>query len=184
MWLNLTKLWWELINSSKRRREKLNKIAQKSGPEYFAQRADQSNTKEFLCPIWLDDRGTGQWKWMEEVLRRTSLAPLASPCFLLCLKRGGDRRAGLDYQGRAGIISIVQWNLRTVVFSGFSKPRFWEPMFCILDSCGFRHFRAFRDFRKSSSQPPCLWLSELSIYFRHFRDSRCFREKHQVAKPC
>ena len=43
------------------------------------------------CPIWLDNRGTGQWKWMEEVPRRTSLAPLASPCFLLCLT-GQERK--------------------------------------------------------------------------------------------
>ena len=33
-------------------------------------------------PNRLDDRGTGQWKWMEEVPRRTSLVPLAFPCFL------------------------------------------------------------------------------------------------------
>ena len=37
------------------------------------------------CPIWLEDRGTGQWKWMEEVPRRTSLAPFAFPCFVLYL---------------------------------------------------------------------------------------------------
>ena len=39
------------------------------------------------CTIWLDDRGTGQWKWMEEVPRRTSLVPLAFPSFLHWLIR-------------------------------------------------------------------------------------------------
>ena len=66
-------------------------------------------------PIWLDDRGTGQWKWLEEVPGRTLLAPLASPCFVLCLIRV-EREGLLDYQGRAGIISIVWWNLRPVIF--------------------------------------------------------------------
>ena len=46
----------------------------------------------------------------------------------------------------------------------FLNLGFGEPMFCTLDPRGFRHFRAFRDFRKSSNEPPkaCLWLSELS----------------------
>ena len=38
---------------------------------------------------------------MEEVPRRTSLAPLASPCFALCLI-GVETEGLLDYQGRAG----------------------------------------------------------------------------------
>ena len=66
-------------------------------------------------PIWLDDRGTGQWKWMEEVPRRTSLVPLAFPCSVRCLI-GVEAEGLLDYQGRAGIISIVRWNLRLVIF--------------------------------------------------------------------
>ena len=52
-------------------------------------------------PIWLDDRGTGQWKWLEEVPRRTSLVPLAFPCFVLRLI-GLETKNVLDYQGRAG----------------------------------------------------------------------------------
>ena len=39
----------------------------------------------------------------------------ASPCFVLSLHRSGNRR-GLDYQGRAGIMSLVQRNLRPVIF--------------------------------------------------------------------
>ena len=56
---------------------------------------------------------------MEEVPCRTSLAPLASPCFALRFI-GVETKELLDYQGRAGIISIVQWNLCPVIF-GFEK---------------------------------------------------------------
>ena len=60
---------------------------------------------------------------MEEVPCRTSLAPLAFPRFVLCLLRV-EREGLLDYRGRAGIISIVQWNLRPVIFGVDSrKPR-------------------------------------------------------------
>ena len=52
---------------------------------------------------------------LEQVPRRTSLVPLASPYFLLCLI-GVETEGLLDYQGRAGIISIVRWNLRLVIF--------------------------------------------------------------------
>ena len=40
---------------------------------------------------------------------------LASPCFVFCLLRV-ETEGFLDYQGRAGIISIVRWNLRPVIF--------------------------------------------------------------------
>ena len=52
---------------------------------------------------------------MEEVPRCISLAPLASPCFVLCLI-GVETEGLLDYQGRAGIVSIVRWNLCPVIF--------------------------------------------------------------------
>ena len=52
---------------------------------------------------------------MEEVRRRTSLAPLASPCFILRLL-GLEAEGLLAFQGRAGITSIVRWNLRPVIF--------------------------------------------------------------------
>ena len=52
---------------------------------------------------------------MEEVPHRTSLVPLAFLCFVLCLI-GVETEGILDYQGRAGIISIVRWNLRPVIF--------------------------------------------------------------------
>ena len=52
---------------------------------------------------------------MEEVPRRTSLVPLAFPPFVHCLI-GVETEGLLDYQERAGIISIVRWNLRPVIF--------------------------------------------------------------------
>ena len=52
---------------------------------------------------------------MEEVPRRTSLVPLALPCFVLCLI-GVETEGLLGYQGRAGIISIARCNLRLVMF--------------------------------------------------------------------
>ena len=52
---------------------------------------------------------------MAEVPRRTSLAPLASPRFVLSVI-GVETEGLLGYQGRAGIISIVRWNLRPVIF--------------------------------------------------------------------
>ena len=79
-------------------------------------------------PIRLGDRVTGQWKWTEEVPRRTSLTPLASPCFILRLI-GLELEGLLDYQGSTGIISIVQWNLCPVLFGvdfeGLPQSDFW-----------------------------------------------------------
>ena len=45
-------------------------------------------------------------------LARTPCVP--SLCTLFT--KGGKREGLLDYQGRAGIISIVRWNLRPVIF--------------------------------------------------------------------
>ena len=52
---------------------------------------------------------------MEEVPHRTSLAPFAFPCSVLCLI-GVEAEGFVDYQGRAEIIAIVRWNLRPVIF--------------------------------------------------------------------
>ena len=49
---------------------------------------------------------------MEEVLRRTSLT---SHIFVLCLL-DLETDGAFDFQGRAGIMSILQWNLRLVIF--------------------------------------------------------------------
>ena len=53
---------------------------------------------------------------------RTSLVPLAFPCFVLCLIRV-ETEGLLDYQGRGGIISIVRWNLRPVIFGVKSSKK-------------------------------------------------------------
>ena len=50
-------------------------------------------------------------------------------------------------------------------------PWFGEPVFCTPAYCGFCHFgglRGSRDFLLSSTQPSCLWLSELSLSFSSF----------------
>ena len=58
---------------------------------------------------------------MEEVPGRTSLLPLAFPHFVHCLIRV-EAEGLLDCQGRAGIISIVRWNLRPVIFGVENGP--------------------------------------------------------------
>ena len=45
--------------------------------------------------------GGGQWTFMEEVPRRTSLAPVTSPCSVL-YSIGVETEGFLDYQGRGG----------------------------------------------------------------------------------
>ena len=111
-------------NSPERVRDTIWTFPEKSGkpPGLETPRFSFSQDTPLLCamgffggPIWLDDRGVGQRKWLEEVPRRTSLAPLASPCFVLCFI-GVETEGLLDCQGRAGIISIVRWNLRPVIF--------------------------------------------------------------------
>ena len=61
---------------------------------------------------------------MEEVPRRTSLVPLAFPCFAQYLI-GVETEGLLDYQLRAGIMSIVRWCLRPVIF-GVENSTPWE----------------------------------------------------------
>ena len=61
---------------------------------------------------------------MEEVPRRTSPVPLAFPCLYIVYLIRVEAEALLDYQGRAGIISIVRWNLRPVIF-GVDIKRGW-----------------------------------------------------------
>ena len=42
--------------------------------------------------------------------------PPCVPLFSTLLRKGVETEGLLDYQGRAGIIPIVQWNLRPVIF--------------------------------------------------------------------
>ena len=69
------------------------------------------------CPLWLDDRGAGQWKWMEEVRRRTSLVPL---CFVHCLI-GVPARGAFRVPG-AGGDRFARCNLRPVIFGVRQNP--------------------------------------------------------------
>ena len=62
---------------------------------------------------------------MEEAPRRTSLVPLAFPCFVHYLI-GVETEGFYYYQGQAGIISIVQWNLRPVIFGVDSCSRLYK----------------------------------------------------------
>ena len=58
----------------------------------------QSRNHEGPCPIWLDDRATGQWKWMEKF--RTSPVTLA---FLVCtLFNKGWKQRGFRPPGASG----------------------------------------------------------------------------------
>ena len=52
---------------------------------------------------------------MQEVPRRTSRAPLASPLLMFILI-GLEAKGFLAFQGQRGIISVVRWNLRPVIF--------------------------------------------------------------------
>ena len=45
------------------------------------------------CPIWLDGRGTGQWKRMEEVQRPYLARTACVPLFCTLFTKGGSRRA-------------------------------------------------------------------------------------------
>ena len=68
---------------------------------------------------------------MEEVLRRTSLAPLAFPCFVLCFAMGGNRRAfrpPVSTRGRRGSCPLYSgtfaWSYRESTNPRFRIPRF------------------------------------------------------------
>ena len=58
---------------------------------------------------------------MDEVPRRTSPVLPCVPLFVHCLIRV-EAEGLLDYQGQAGIISIVRWNLRPVIFGVDRSP--------------------------------------------------------------
>ena len=92
-----------------------------------------------LSPALLGDSGLSQscigdrYDWTTgyrtmEMIGGSSASYLAcAPCvpsFCTLFIRGGNRRV-LDYQGRAGIISIVRWNLRPVIFGveGSRRPQ-------------------------------------------------------------
>ena len=61
--------------------------------------------------IELDDRGAGFGGSSASCLARTPCVPLFGTLF-----NWGGTEGRLDQQRRAGIISIVRWNLRPVIF--------------------------------------------------------------------
>ena len=74
---------------------------------------------------------------MKEVLRCTSLAPLAVPLF--CTLSNRAQTEGLvDYQGRAGIISIVPWGAQAFRSRKHSQGVILERRFTSLSpkNCG------------------------------------------------
>ena len=89
------------------------------------------------CPIWLDDRGTGQWKWMEEVPQRTyPLRPLVSNLFNRRASRGGRGSFPLcgGTSARSYSVStradprnshsLLEFSERTAFKEPFSEPLF------------------------------------------------------------
>ena len=62
----------------------------------------------------------GQWKGMEEVQRRTSLAPLASPCFTLSLL-SLEAEEGFSLPGEGG----DHFHCAVEPSSGHIRYRFW-----------------------------------------------------------
>ena len=61
-----------------------------------------------------------QYDWTTGVLDNGNACAPCVPLFVHCLIRV-EAEGLLDYQGRAGIISIVRWNLRPVIF-GATAP--------------------------------------------------------------
>ena len=77
----------------------------------YKKKEDKRIHAQYDCTTGVPDNGN-EWRKFRAVPR---LYPIAFSCFALCLI-GVETEGLLDYQGRAGIISIVRWNLRPVIF--------------------------------------------------------------------
>ena len=97
---------------------------------------------------------------MEEVPRRTSLVPLAFPLFVHCLIRV-EAEGLLDYQGRAGIISIVRWNLRPVIVGvEKSSPKDFLSVVVVYALLFLSHHLALRALQRCTrGRQPGHWLA-------------------------
>ena len=97
-------------------------------------------------------------------LARTPCVPL----FCTLFNRDGNRRAfGLPGAGGDHFHCTVGTFVRSYSVSSF----FGEPVVCSPDSCGFRHFRGFRDCRQSNTKLlvcSCLSCPRRSRDFRRF----------------
>ena len=99
--------------------------------ETYHQKATKSKKEDTKLHAQYDwttgarDNGN-EWRKFRAVPRLCPCVPL----FVHCLIRV-EAEGLLDYQGRAGIISIVRWNLRPVIFGvdrlKFRKMPFWAP---------------------------------------------------------
>ena len=95
---------------------------------------------------------------MEEVPRRTSLVPLAFPCFLHCLI-GVETEGLLDYQGRAG----DHFHCTVEPSPGHIRCRFSR------DSREFRDSRVFREPQTVENKGDSGHFLETLREFRDFR---------------
>ena len=86
-----------------------------------------------------------EWRKYRVVPRAHASRPLKLIVYAFFVRSGSKFKGLLDFQGRRGSASVVRWNLRPVIFGV--------------------EFPGFSEIRLSSSQPSCLWLSELSSSF-------------------
>ena len=92
-------------------------------------------------------------------LGRTPCVPLFSTLFL-----GVEAEGLLDYQGRAGIISIARWNLRPVIFGAEPSPQkkrvkqaqCGKLAFLLGNGAHFGHFQGFLAFLAIATRKPYL----------------------------
>ena len=128
---------------------------------------------------------------MEEVPPRTSLAPLASPCFVLCLI-GVETEGLLHYGGKGG----NHFHCTVEPSPGHtSKSETWVPKRGGLKPAGKRHFPATQRFRCCSAvfrllqrsfwyndvriaEKRMLQCSFCSAAFRKLHCNFCFRLYH------
>ena len=92
---------------------------------------------------------------------------LESPCFVLRLV-GVETERFLDYQGRAGIISIVRWNLRPVIFQALPNGGEWNGGYATFVWQERAQTRATQMTHAPSLKPLCL-LCQNQGSFRHRR---------------
>ena len=93
--------------------------------------------------------GRPGYRTMEMIGGSSALYLACAPCvplFCTSFNRGGNRGAFKNTRGRQGIISIVQWNRRPVIFG--------------VDNCLSKHWVGF-------DSTPSLWLPR-SVCLEHF----------------
>ena len=105
-----------------------------------------------------------------------SLAPLVSPCCVLCSK-GVATEGPLDFQGKAGINSIVRWNLRPVIFGVHLPEKSLRSQFCLFafwESLLASHFCWTKFPNKAQNLKRCLWKVHWNLPWNSPRNLWCF----------